>query len=85
MSNQSDILRLFVRLPYPCGCGSTLFEIATGRGSHAAGLMCKCGRYRGSISSESYKFLSAVVRLFGRPAAPIEIRASARITGENPA
>jgi hypothetical protein len=85
MSRQCDVLGLLVRLPHPCGCGSTLFEIAAGRGGHAAGLMCKCGRYRGSISSESYKFLSAVVRLFGCPTAPIEIRASARITGENPA
>jgi hypothetical protein len=65
----------------PCRCGRVFVAIEPGRGPDHAALRCACGWHRGWISGETHKILCDVVRRFGRPTSPIEIRApTARIT-----
>jgi hypothetical protein len=66
---------LTVKLPDRCYCGSDLAVTEAGRGPHRVGLRCECGRHRGWVSDQSYKFLAEAVRRFGPPIEPVEIRA----------
>ena len=76
-----SLIGLRVWLLDACRCGRVFAVIEAGRGPDNGGLRCACGWHRGWISGETHKFLCDVVRRFGRPTEPIEIRAaSARIT-----
>jgi len=70
-----DLIGLAVRMPTPCPrCRGTHASVGAARGPHAASLMCVCGRHLGWASHETFAFLDATVRRFGRPTSPIEIR-----------
>jgi hypothetical protein len=74
---------LKVRLLDVCSCGSAVALIGAGAGPHCASLHCRCGKHRGWVSTEVYKFLMAVLKKFGRPSVPVVIRR--RSTLPNPA
>jgi len=71
----NNLIGLAVRMPKPCPrCRGTHANLGAGRGPHVGSLMCACGRHLGWVSHETYAFLSATVRRFGRPTSPIQIR-----------
>jgi hypothetical protein len=71
----SGIIGLIVRLDTTCRhCGGDLARITGGKGPHAAGAVCECGRHRAWISHTTKEFLAGVVSKFGKPTEPIEIR-----------
>src|SRR5262245_53500069 len=76
-----SLVGLRVWLVDGCRCGRVFAIIEAGCDPDHVGLRCSCGWHRGWLSGETLQFLRDVVRLFGRPTSPIEIRAAAaRIT-----
>ena len=72
----ADPLRgLTVQLSDRCQCGSYDAVIGEGKGPHRASLFCsRCERHRGWMANEAHVFVTAVVKKFGKPTAPIRIR-----------
>ena len=57
-----------------CGSVSAVIE-STGRAMHHGSLRCcDCGQHRGWLRKETYDFLTASIKQFGKPAEPITIR-----------
>jgi hypothetical protein len=69
------IVGLSARMPLPCRqCGSISAVIeSTGRPMHHGSLRCGCGRFRGWVSKQTYDFVTAAIKQFGRPTEPIVI------------
>jgi hypothetical protein len=68
----TDIVGLAIVMPSPCPrCTGTAANIGTGRGPHAASLMCACGQHLGWMGPRTHAFIAATVRQFGRPTEPI--------------
>ena len=66
-------LRIF--MPTPCPrCSGVAATTGAGRGPRCASLMCGCGRHLGWMSANSFTFITAIVRHFGRPTEPIVVR-----------
>jgi hypothetical protein len=76
--SSDSIVGLAAKMPSPCrGCGSVSAVIeSTGTGPHHGSLRCQCGQFRGWVSKQTYNFVTATIREFGRPTQPIEIRRS---------
>jgi hypothetical protein len=72
----SSPLGLIVIPPRLCrNCGADTAIIGSSAGPHHAGLSCcGCGRHRGWLSGEAFRFLSDAIDSFGRPSEPIVIR-----------
>jgi hypothetical protein len=71
-----------VRMPAPCPhCYGVAATIGAGRGPHSASLRCGCGRHLGWMSAETFTFITAIVRQFGRPTEPIVVRFGAAPLG----
>jgi hypothetical protein len=69
------LLGLGIITPNPCArCNGTGAVIGAGKGSHAASVMCVCGRHRGWLPQGVFNFLLESVRCFGRPTEPIKVR-----------
>ena len=72
----NPIVGLAARLPdRPCRqCGSVDATIeSTGKGPHHGSLRCNCGQFRGCMSKQTYDFVTANIKQFGRPLEPITI------------
>jgi hypothetical protein len=77
----TDLVGLAIIMPAPCPrCHGTAATIGAGRGEHAASLMCVCGQHRGWMGPQSYGFIAATVRQFGRPTEPINAPADLSLT-----
>jgi hypothetical protein len=64
-----------VNLPHHCPCGNGALRIGPGRGPHRASLHCTwCGRHCGWVSNPTAKFLSDIIKHFGRPIEPVCVR-----------
>ena len=73
--NNSDILGIEVNIDRRCGCGNSALRIGPGQGIHMGSLTCtECGHHTGWLSREAHAFVSEIVRLFGRPTKPIQVR-----------
>jgi hypothetical protein len=74
-NDPSGIVGLIVRLDTTCRtCGGDLARVTGGKGPHAAGAVCECGRHRAWISHTTHEFLAGIVSKLGKPTEPIEIR-----------
>ena len=72
---RNGLIGLRVTAPSRCPrCRGTAAVIGAPKGPHAAALMCACGRHLGWISSDTFNFISDLVRRFGRPTEPIVVR-----------
>jgi hypothetical protein len=72
---RNGLIGLRVMAPSRCPrCHGTAAVIGAPKGPHAAALMCICGRHLGWISSDTFNFISVLVRRFGRPTEPIVVR-----------
>ena len=70
------LVGLVVQLQRQCRCGSDLFHVGPGSGPHRASLHCaRCGHHNGWLSQEVAKFLTDTIEHFGRPTAPVCVRA----------
>jgi hypothetical protein len=47
---------------------------STGRGQHHGSFRCGCGQFRGWLRKETYDFVTAGIKQFGKPTEPITIR-----------
>jgi hypothetical protein len=67
-------------LDRPCRqCGSVNATIeSTGKGPHHGSLRCGCGQFRGWLRKETYDFVTATIKQFGKPIEPIEIHTSSK-------
>ena len=78
------VVGLSAKLPdRPCRqCGSVTATIeSTGGGPHHGSLRCcDCGQHRGWLRKETYDFVSASIRQFGKPNEPITIRTHQEIS-----
>jgi len=75
-TSTNPIVGLAARLPdRPCRqCGSIDATIEnTGRGPHHGSLRCACGQFRGWLRKETYDFVTAMTKQFGKPTGPITI------------
>jgi hypothetical protein len=72
----SSPIGLAVVPPKRCrSCGSDTAIIGSSAGPHYARLNCRsCGRHRGWLSGETFRFLSDAIDSFGRPTEPVVIR-----------
>ena len=63
-------------MPCPCRqCGSISATIeSTGAGPHHGSLRCGCGQFRGWLSKQTYEFVTAAIKQFGKPTEPVVIR-----------
>src|SRR5262245_7695190 len=74
-AENTDIIGLAIVMPTPCPrCNGVAATIGTGRGPHSASLMCSCGRHLGWMSAQTFDFITEIVRRFGRPTEPIQVR-----------
>jgi hypothetical protein len=74
----NPIVGLPATMPSPCrGCGGINAVIeSTGTGPHHGSLRCNCGQFRGWVSKQTYDFVTATIKQFGKATKPIEIRRS---------
>jgi len=72
----NPIIGLAAKMPSPCRqCGSINATIkSTGTGPHHGSLRCQCGQFRGWLSKQTYGFVTAAIKEFGKPTGPILIR-----------
>ena len=66
-----------VRLVMPSRCPrchGTPAVMGAGKAMRAAALICICGRHLGWMSSDTFNFISDLVRRFGRPTETIVVR-----------
>src|SRR5262245_25871732 len=65
-----------VEMPSPCSrCRSTSASIGSGRGPHAASLMCNCGNHLGWLPQAAFRFIQKADRTLGAATSePIVIR-----------
>jgi hypothetical protein len=76
----SQISGLRVRMQRACKCGSNSFVIGPPKAMHAGSLHCaSCDRHAGWLSAEAGRFLQKVIKQFGRPVEPVEVRGDAAI------
>jgi hypothetical protein len=74
--NADPLVGIEINLPRHCPCGHDMLHVGPGRGPHRASLQCaRCGRHCGWLSHKTATFLSAVIGRFGRPIAPVHVRA----------
>jgi hypothetical protein len=67
---------LAIQLPSDCLCGSASAAVCRGTGLYPGELKCpKCGKHRGWVSCETFRFLSGTVDRFGNPTEPVLVRA----------
>ena len=77
LDNADPLVGIVVNLPRQCQCGHDVVHVGPGRGPHRASLQCAlCGRHCGWLSHKTAPFLSAVIGRFGRPIAPVHVRAT---------
>jgi hypothetical protein len=84
-TSTNPLVGLAARLPdRPCRqCGSVDATIESiGRGPHHGSLRCACGKFRGWLRKETYDFVTATTRQFGKPVEPIEIHTNSPKAGE---
>jgi hypothetical protein len=60
-----------------CGDIAAVIE-STGKGPHHGSLRCDCGQFRGWLRKETYDFVTASIKQFGKPTGPITIRTQFR-------
>jgi hypothetical protein len=76
LNNADPLVGIVVNLPRHCQRGHDMCRVGPGRDPHRASLQCaRCGRHRGWLSHKTANFLSAVIARFGRPVAPVRVRA----------
>ena len=74
--NADPLVGIEINLPRHCPCGHDMLHVGPGRGPHRASLQCaRCGRHCGWLSHKTATFPSAVIGRFGRPIAPVHVRA----------
>ena len=74
-ARDADVVGLPIVMPTLCPrCYGVTATIGAGRGPHRASLMCGCGCHLGWMSAETFSFITAIVRQFGRPTEPIKVR-----------
>jgi hypothetical protein len=85
-ASSTSVVGLEVILPRPCQCGEPLAVIGSSRGPHHACLRCcRCGRHRGWLSAETFRFLSNAIDNFGPPTEPITVTMNSRMSADAPA
>jgi hypothetical protein len=59
-----------------CACEHAVFKTGPGKAMHKAALVCaKCEKHCGWLPAAAHSFLSETIKLFGKPAEPVIIRA----------
>jgi len=85
-ASSTVIAGIEVILPRRCQCGETTAIIGSSRGPHHASAICSaCGVHRAWLSGETYRFISSIIDVFGRPDEPIIVSMNPRTSVDNPA
>jgi hypothetical protein len=70
---------LAVRLSDTCKCGTCDAVIGEGKKPHSAALFCsRCEIHRGWMANETHRFVTELIKKFGKPTTPIKIRRKQR-------